>query len=88
MPRGNVLALSQAIESYGVDPAPILREGGVELAQFDANSRLSSVSMDRMICMAVEATDDQAFGLRFVDFLQPTSYHALSVAPGLLKSVN
>jgi AraC-like DNA-binding protein len=78
--RGNVLALSQAIESYGVDPEPILCEGGVELAQFDANSRLSSESMDRMICMAVEVTGDQAFGLRFVDFLQPTSYHALGVA--------
>ena len=78
--RGNVLALSQAIKSYGLDPTPILREGGVDLALFDEISRLSSESMDRMICLAVDATDDPAFGLRFVDFLQPTSYHALGVA--------
>lgn len=78
--RGNVLALSQAIKSYGLDPAAILREGGVDLSQFDEISRLSSESMDRMICLAVDATGDPAFGLRFVDFLQPTSYHALGVA--------
>ena len=28
----------------------------------------------------LEATGDKAFGLRFVGFLQPTSYHALGVA--------
>jgi len=78
--RGNVLALSQAIRSYGLDPASILIAGGVDIAQFDEVSRLSSESMDRMVCLAVEATGDPAFGLRFVDFLQPTSYHALGMA--------
>jgi AraC-like DNA-binding protein len=75
-----VLALSQAIESYGLDPGPILQAGEVELSQFDVNSRLPSHALDRMICLAVEATGDPAFGLRFVEFLQPTSYHALGVA--------
>ena len=75
-----MLALSQAIESYGVDPAPILQAGGVELTRFDINSRLASDAMDRMLCLAVETTGDAAFGLRFVEFLQPTSYHALGVA--------
>lgn len=75
-----MLALSQAIESYALDAAPILQAGQVDLARIDVNSRLDSDAMDRMICMAVEATGDPAFGLRFVDYLQPTSYHALGVA--------
>lgn len=78
--RGNVLALSQAIESYGIDPAPVLQAGEVDLSRFDVNSRLASDAMDHMLCLAVEATGDPAFGLRFVEFLQPTSYHALGVA--------
>ena len=78
--RGNVLALSQAIESYGVDATPILRAGEVDIARFGVASRLSRGSMDKMICLAVEATGDPAFGLRFVNFLQPTSFQALGVA--------
>lgn len=78
--RGNVLALSQAIQSYGVSPEPILRAGNVDLAQIDDNNRLSGEAMDALVCLAVEATGDKAFGLRFVDFVQPTSFHALGVA--------
>lgn len=79
--RGNVIALYQAIQSYGADPEPILREAGVDLAKVDESSRqVSGEVMDRMICSAVEVTGDSAFGLRFSEFLQPTSYHALGVA--------
>ncbi|NCF20277.1 MAG: helix-turn-helix domain-containing protein [Haliea sp.] len=78
--KGNVLALSQAIQSYGISPESILREGGVDIAQIDDNTRISATTMDRMVRLAVEATGDPALGLRFVDFVQPTSYHALGMA--------
>jgi AraC-like DNA-binding protein len=78
--RGNILALSQAIRSYGIDPEPILLEGNIDLASLNDTTRVSGQSMDFMICLAVETTGDPAFGLRFADYIQPTSYHALGVA--------
>ncbi|MFK8049471.1 MAG: AraC family transcriptional regulator [Halioglobus sp.] len=78
--RGNVVALSQALQAYGVDPAPILQQGNVESTAAESSHRISGFDMDRMVCMAVEATGDPAFGLKFVEFIQPNSYHALGVA--------
>ncbi|MFK7733790.1 MAG: AraC family transcriptional regulator ligand-binding domain-containing protein [Pseudomonadales bacterium] len=78
--KGNMLALSRAIESYGIDSTPILQDHGIDLALLDDTSRIPSEAMDAMICAAVQACKDDGFGLRFVDFIQPTSYHALGVA--------
>jgi hypothetical protein len=78
--RGNVVALAATIQSYDVDPAPLLRQAGVDLEKLDASSRVPGKTVDDLICLAVDATGDAALGLRFVDFLQPTSYHALGMS--------
>jgi AraC-like DNA-binding protein len=78
--RGNVVALVQVLQSYGVAPEPILAAGNLEPGFVEHSQPIRGEDLDRMICLAVEATGDEAFGLRFADFVQPNSYHALGVA--------
>ncbi|WNC73629.1 AraC family transcriptional regulator ligand-binding domain-containing protein [Thalassotalea psychrophila] len=79
--RGNVMALYQALESYGVNPEAIIKEVGIELPELSDNNRVVTAEMmDKLLYLAVRSTGDEAFGLRFADFIKPTSYHALGMA--------
>lgn len=78
--RGNAVALHQALKSYGIDPEPIFQAGRVDFAGLEDHHRIPGEDMDKMVCLAVEATGDPAFGLRFTAYIRPNSYHALGVA--------
>lgn len=75
------IAIYQALESYNVDAAKVMRNAGVDLAQIkDPTARLDPATHHKIVADAVEITEDPAFGLRFSDFVHPTTFHALGFA--------
>lgn len=58
-----------------------MRDAGVDLARLkDPTARLDPATHRRVVSDAVELTEDRAFGLRFSDFVHPTTFHALGFA--------
>jgi AraC-like DNA-binding protein len=75
------IAIYQALESYGVDAAKVMRDAGVDLAHVkDPTARLDPAVHRKIVANAVELTEDPGFGLRFSDFVHPTTFHALGFA--------
>jgi len=75
------VAIYQTLESYNVDAAKVMRDAGVDLAYLkDPTARLDPVVHRKIVADAVELTEDPAFGLRFSDFVHPTTFHALGFA--------
>lgn len=75
------VAIYQTLESYGVDAAAVLRSAGVDLARLtDPATRLDREVHKKLVADAIELTGDPAFGLRFSDFVHPTTFHALGFA--------
>ncbi len=75
------VAIYQTLESYGVDAAKVMRDAGVDLAHLkDPTARLDPAVHRRIVEQAVEMTEDLGFGLRFSDFVHPTTFHALGFA--------
>lgn len=75
------VAIFQTLESYGVDAASVLRDAGVDLTRLsDPTTRLDREVHKRLVEGAVEMTGDLSFGLRFSDFVHPTTFHALGFA--------
>lgn len=75
------VAIYQTLESYGVDAAQVMRENGVDLAKLkDPTARLDPSVHRKIVSDAVELTEDPGFGLRFSDFVHPTTFHALGFA--------
>jgi AraC-like DNA-binding protein len=75
------VAIFQTLESYNVDAAKVMRDAGVDLAHVkDPTARLDPVTHRKIVADAVEITEDPAFGLRFSDFVHPTTFHALGFA--------
>ncbi len=75
------IAIYQTLESYGVDAAKVMRDAGVDLAHLkDPTARLDPAVHRKIVASAVELTEDQGFGLRFSDFVHPTTFHALGFA--------
>ncbi|MFK8030138.1 MAG: AraC family transcriptional regulator [Gammaproteobacteria bacterium] len=75
------VAIYQALESYNVDAAKVMRDAGIDLASInDPTARLDPVSHRKIVADAIELTEDPAFGLRFSDFVHPTTFHALGFA--------
>ena len=75
------VAIYQTLESYGVDAAKRMRDAGVDLAHLkDPTARLDPAVHRKIVANAVELTEDQGFGLRFSDFVHPTTFHALGFA--------
>ena len=58
-----------------------MREAGVDISEFmDPYARLDPATHQALVAQAVEITGDVAFGLRFSDFVHPTTFHALGFA--------
>lgn len=75
------VAIYQTLGSYNVDAARVMRDAGVDLAHLkDPTARLDPAVHRKIVNDAVELTDDPAFGLRFSDFVHPTTFHALGFA--------
>ena len=75
------IATYQTLESYNVDAAQVMRDAGVDLAHVnDPMARLDRATHRRIVVAAIELTEDPAFGLRFSDFVHPTTFHALGFA--------
>lgn len=75
------VAIFQTLESYNVDASKVMRDAGVDLAKLkDPTARLDPAVHQRIVADAVELTEDPGFGLRFSDFVHPTTFHALGFA--------
>lgn len=75
------VAIYQTLESYDVDAAAALREAGVDVAQLtNPATRLDREVHNRLVSDAVRLTGDLGFGLRFSDYVHPTTFHALGFA--------
>ena len=75
------VAIYQTLESYQVDAEQVMRKAGVDLARLqDPTARLDPSVHHRIVAEAVELTGDCGFGLRFSDFVHPTTFHALGLA--------
>lgn len=75
---GWVLAITRAMEDYGVDSAPLCREADIDLdAAWDPNARFEVVKTSRLFLLGAEATGDPCFGLTVGRMMRPTSWHAL-----------
>ena len=81
------VALYQTLQSYDVDAERIVRDAGVEVAAFvDPAARSPQPDLERLVALAIKETGDECIGLRFSDYVHPTTFHSLGVA--LLSSHN
>lgn len=84
---GTAMVIYQTLESYGVDAEAIFNQVGLTLSQAaEPSSRISVKVMLQLLTLTKEATNDPCFGLKFSEYVHPTSYHALGLA--LLSSSN
>lgn len=84
---GNLVAIRQALSSYGIEADAFIRGAGIDPNEYHpAGKRVPGVLMEELILKALDATDDDAFGLRLVEAATPNTHHALSAA--LLYSSN
>ena len=75
------VTIYQTLESYGVDANRVMREAGVDLAQLqNPTARIEPSVHHRIVAKALKITGDWCFGLRFSDFVHPTTLHALGLA--------
>ena len=76
------VAIYQTLQSYdGVDADAVMAECGLDITEFsDPYARLEPGAHVALVEKSVEATGDVAFGLRFSDFVHPTTFHALGFA--------
>lgn len=76
-----IINLWKAVESYGIDPAPLfLAEGIVLQYPVDPLLRLPYKKVDRVRARAVELSGDEAFGLRAAKVYKPSQLGALGYA--------
>ncbi len=70
--------LWRVLESYGVDPAGLFAQAGLDPAQWqEPGARFEDAKLDRAWQLAVEATGDPCIGLRVARFFSPASLQAL-----------
>ncbi len=73
--------LWELVRSYDIDPKPVFERAGVDPEQrFDQNARLTRPQMNALHASVVEATGDEAFGLRVVRAFHPSHMGALGYA--------
>lgn len=79
---GNVAGvIFETLGDYGVDARALFARAGVVLPVLgDPESRLSFKELESLLNHAVQATRDDAFGLRFGERIHPTTFHALGLA--------
>jgi len=84
---GTLVVIGQTLESYGVNAEEVFQQAGIEFQKaIKPDSRISIKAMLRLIEVVKEKSGDPCFGLKFAEFVHPTSYHALGLA--LLSSSN
>ncbi|GIU21261.1 AraC family transcriptional regulator [Shewanella schlegeliana] len=73
------LAVCRTIDAAGIDSQKILDEIGIDKSILqDPNARLPTQQMTQLWRRAVTITADEAIGLKVANFVQPTSFNALS----------
>lgn len=79
---GNVAGvIFEALGDYGVDARALFAQAGVALPVWrDPENRLSFRELESLLSLALRATRDDAFGLRFGERIHPTTFHALGLA--------
>ena len=80
-----IFALLRAVASYGVDSAALAKELGIDIAILrEPATRVDGVLVAALMQRAIALTGDQCIGFRFIDYVHPTTYHALGI--GLFSS--
>jgi AraC-like DNA-binding protein len=84
-------AIRKALEAAGHDAKPLFAKAGLDMAALeDPNARYPVENTSRLWRLAVEATQNPAFGLAVAGQVTPTTFHALGyslVASATLKDV-
>jgi AraC-like DNA-binding protein len=74
----SIANLWKVIKSYGLDPAPLFAEQGLEYSlPIEPGTRASYHQVDRVRARAAELSRDPAFGLRAAEFFHPSQIGAL-----------
>jgi len=75
------LAICRALEAQGIDPAPLLKEVGLDPEELRKNpdSRVDIAKMTRLWQSMEQATGDCAFGLKVANFVQPMHFRSLGL---------
>jgi AraC-like DNA-binding protein len=77
----STLQVWRALESYGVDPAPLFEQAGLDPRKlYDPNARYLETRLNKLWQSALEATKDPYIGLRVASFWHPSAAHALGYA--------
>jgi len=77
----STLSVWRALESYGVDPAPLFQQAGLDLQKlYDANARYRDSRIYKLWQLAADATGDPYIGLKVASFWHPSAAHALGYA--------
>ncbi|MDX2315299.1 MAG: AraC family transcriptional regulator [Gammaproteobacteria bacterium] len=72
------LSVWRALESYGVDPAPLFEQAGLDPQKlYDPNARYLDSRLYKLWRSAAETTKDPYIGLRVASFWHPSAAHAL-----------
>jgi len=82
MPYTNLASSSltvwRALESYGVDPAPLFEQAGLDPQKlYDPNARYLDSRLYKLWCLAEETTGDPYLGLKVASFWHPSAANAL-----------
>lgn len=77
----STLSVWRALESYGVDPAPLFQQAGLDPQKlYDANARYRDSRIYKLWQLAADATGDPYIGLKVASFWHPSAAHALGYA--------
>ena len=75
------VALLQTLSSYGIDTEELASRAGLELAVLaNPESRIPAPALQELVRSALAETGDPCLGLRFADYVHPTTFHALGLA--------
>ncbi len=78
---GTAALLVDTLESYGIDPYPVIEEAGIDTRRdYHPDDRLPVSKLQRLWRLAVERTGDPCLGLRYAEHLQPAALHGLGLA--------
>ena len=74
-------ALWKQLEGYGIDPAPLFREEGIDPdTMFDSGARIPAEKYQRLDKKAAELSEDPYFGLKGSEYFRPAHLGALGFA--------
>ena len=72
------VVIAHTLEHAGVDSQALFHEAGVEYKQaVNPYMRVPTAKMNKLFELSVLATNNPGFGLTMVEFIHPTTFHAL-----------